>query len=79
MRLEISIATRLGGFSLQAEFAGEGGVTALFGRSGSGKTSVLNAIAGLLRPERGRIALDGEAFSLLMKHFHFEFLPTALF
>ena len=61
MRLEISIATRLGGFSLQAEFAGEGGVTALFGRSGSGKTSVLNAIAGLLRPERGRIALDGEA------------------
>jgi molybdate transport system ATP-binding protein len=36
-------------------------VTALFGRSGSGKTSVLNAIAGLLRPDRGRIAFDGEA------------------
>jgi molybdate transport system ATP-binding protein len=60
MRLEVSIAKRLGAFTLEAAFASDGGVTALFGRSGSGKTSVLNAIAGLLRPERGRIALDGE-------------------
>jgi len=60
MRLEVSVARRLGAFGLEAAFASDGGVTALFGRSGSGKTSVLNAIAGLLRPERGRIALDGE-------------------
>jgi molybdate transport system ATP-binding protein len=60
MRLEVSVAKHLGAFALEAEFASDGGVTALFGRSGSGKTSVLNAIAGLLRPERGRIALDGE-------------------
>jgi molybdate transport system ATP-binding protein len=60
MRLEVSVAKRLGGFALAAAFASDGGVTALFGRSGSGKTSVLNAIAGLLRPERGRIVLDGE-------------------
>ena len=60
MRLEVSVARRLGAFALEAAFASDGGVTALFGRSGSGKTSVLNAIAGLLRPERGRIALDGE-------------------
>ncbi|MGA7985959.1 MAG: molybdenum ABC transporter ATP-binding protein [Burkholderiales bacterium] len=60
MRLEVSIAKRLGAFALEAAFASGGGVTALFGRSGSGKTSVLNAIAGLLRPERGRIALEGE-------------------
>jgi molybdate transport system ATP-binding protein len=60
MRLEVSVAKRLGAFALEAAFASDGGVTALFGRSGSGKTSVLNAIAGLLRPERGRIALDGE-------------------
>ncbi|MBO0737806.1 MAG: molybdenum ABC transporter ATP-binding protein, partial [Alphaproteobacteria bacterium] len=33
--------------------------TALFGRSGSGKTSIINAIAGLIRPERGRIVVDG--------------------
>jgi len=60
MRLEVTAAKRLGAFALEAEFASEGRVTALFGRSGSGKTSVLNAIAGLLRPERGRIAIDGE-------------------
>ena len=60
MRLEVSVAKRLGAFTLEAAFASDGGVTALFGRSGSGKTSVLNAIAGLLRAERGRIALDGE-------------------
>ena len=61
MRLEVSVAKRLGAFALEAAFASGGGVTALFGRSGSGKSSVLNAIAGLLRPERGRIALDGES------------------
>ncbi|HKI63168.1 MAG TPA: molybdenum ABC transporter ATP-binding protein [Burkholderiales bacterium] len=60
MKLEVSVGKRLGAFTLEAAFASDGGVTALFGRSGSGKTSVLNAIAGLLRPERGRIALDGE-------------------
>jgi molybdate transport system ATP-binding protein len=60
MKLEVCVARRLGAFTLDAAFASDGGVTALFGRSGSGKTSVLNAIAGLLRPQRGRIALDGE-------------------
>ena len=37
------------------------GVTALFGPSGAGKTSIVNMIAGLLTPDRGRIALDGDA------------------
>ena len=58
--LEVDIRRRLGGLLLETRFAAEGGgVTALFGRSGAGKTSVINAIAGLLRPERGRIVLDG--------------------
>jgi len=35
-------------------------VTALFGRSGAGKTTVINAIAGLVQPNSGRITLDGE-------------------
>jgi molybdate transport system ATP-binding protein len=61
MRLEVSVGKALGAFALDAAFASDGGVTALFGRSGSGKTSVLNAIAGLLHPDRGRIALNGEA------------------
>ncbi len=60
MRLEVEIAKKLGAFALEARFAAGGQLTALFGRSGSGKTSVLNAIAGLLQPERGRIALGGE-------------------
>jgi molybdate transport system ATP-binding protein len=38
---------------LMSHFEAPAGVTALFGRSGSGKTSVINAIAGLLRPQSG--------------------------
>ena len=59
MSLDVDIAMRLGMFDLRARFVTGPGVTALFGRSGSGKTSIVNAIAGLLRPERGRIAVDG--------------------
>ena len=51
---------RLGAFALDAAFDAEGGLTALFGRSGSGKTSLVNVIAGLIRPEHGRIVVDGE-------------------
>ena len=60
MTLEVEIERPLGALTLQASFATAAGVTALFGRSGSGKTSIVNAVAGLLRPARGRIALDGE-------------------
>ncbi len=44
--------------ALDIAFESHARTLALFGDSGAGKTSVLNAIAGLLRPERGRIALD---------------------
>ncbi len=59
MSLEVSAGTHLGEFALDADFKSESRVTAIFGPSGSGKTSVLNVIAGLLRPERGRVAVDG--------------------
>ncbi len=59
MTLSVSIAHRLGGFSLDAAFEAGGPLTALFGPSGSGKTSLVNLIGGLLRPERGRIVADG--------------------
>ena len=59
MSLEVDIAHRLGAFELQARFATAGRLTALFGRSGAGKTSLINIIAGLLRPDRGRISVDG--------------------
>src|SRR5712691_7900504 len=58
--LRIDIAKQLGEFSLQASFASEGRVTGLFGASGAGKTSLINIIAGLLRPDRGSIAIDDE-------------------
>ncbi|SIS69481.1 molybdate transport system ATP-binding protein [Roseivivax lentus] len=60
MTLSVAIRKRLGDFALDMGFEAPGGVTVLFGRSGSGKTSVVNAVAGLMRPDAGRIALDGE-------------------
>jgi molybdate transport system ATP-binding protein len=61
MTLSVDIGHRFPGFTLDVAFEAPPGVTALFGRSGAGKTSVVHAVAGLLRPDRGRIALDGEA------------------
>jgi molybdate transport system ATP-binding protein len=58
--LSVRIRHRLGAFALDAGFDAPPGVTVLFGRSGSGKTTIVNAVAGLLRPEEGRIALDGD-------------------
>jgi molybdate transport system ATP-binding protein len=59
--IEIAIERRLGDFRLAAAFTSDGtGITALFGRSGSGKTSLVNIIAGLLRPDRGTIRIGGD-------------------
>jgi molybdate transport system ATP-binding protein len=58
MRLTVDVSHRFGSFDLEARFASEGKLTAFFGRSGSGKTSLLNIIAGVVRPDRGRIVLD---------------------
>ncbi|MGO8918571.1 MAG: molybdenum ABC transporter ATP-binding protein [Stellaceae bacterium] len=58
--IEVELEKRLGGFQLEARFtAPVAGITALFGRSGAGKTSIVNMLAGLLRPDRGRIVLGG--------------------
>jgi len=61
--MSVAVAHRLGDFRLDAAFASEGGLTALFGRSGAGKTSLVNAIAGLIRPDFGRIAVEGETLT----------------
>ena len=60
MTLTVEARHRLGSFRLDGAFTSESGVTALFGRSGSGKTSMIRIIAGLTRPEEGRVQLDGE-------------------
>lgn len=54
-----NVILRLGEMALELDFALDRKVTGLFGRSGSGKTSVLELVAGLRRPEQGLIELDG--------------------
>jgi molybdate transport system ATP-binding protein len=68
--LRVDIVKQLGEFSLQAAFESQGRVTGLFGASGSGKTSLVNMIAGLLRPDRGIISLDGEIVDDTAKGIH---------
>jgi molybdate transport system ATP-binding protein len=58
--LAIDVEKRLGDFSLAARFETAAGVTALFGASGAGKTTLVNMIAGLIAPDRGRIRLDDD-------------------
>ncbi len=54
--LEVSLRHAFPGFALDVRFEAPAGLTALFGRSGAGKTTIVNAAAGLLRPDAGRIA-----------------------
>lgn len=60
MSLSVDIEKHLGEFTLRARFETGDGTMALLGASGSGKSVTLKCIAGILRPDRGRIALDGE-------------------
>jgi molybdate transport system ATP-binding protein len=58
--LDICLKRKQGNFSIETSFsAKEAGVTALFGRSGAGKTSVINMVAGLVRPDRGHVIVNG--------------------
>jgi molybdate transport system ATP-binding protein len=72
--LSVRVRKRLGAFALDADFESGAGITALFGRSGSGKTTIVNLIAGLLRPDAGFVRLDGRA---LADTEHGLFLPAA--
>jgi molybdate transport system ATP-binding protein len=58
--LRVDVERRVGVFSMKVAFDSDARVTALFGRSGAGKTSLVNLIAGLVRPDRGRIEIDGQ-------------------
>lgn len=57
--LEVKIKKRLGAFHLNVDFKAEQGVTGLLGASGCGKSMALKCIAGIVRPDEGRIVLDG--------------------
>ena len=57
--LEVRVKRRQGKFTVNADFSVEDtGITALFGPSGAGKTSIVNMLAGLARPDQGRISMN---------------------
>lgn len=58
--LAVQAEKQLGEFAVNVSFTSDTTATALFGPSGAGKTSVINMIAGLLKPERGRIVLGDD-------------------
>lgn len=61
--IQVTLQNRLGDFNLDVQFqAPARGITALFGRSGSGKTSVLRAVAGLQRAEQGIVKINAEVW-----------------
>jgi len=68
--LHVDVKKSLGAINVTAAFESRGGVTALFGRSGAGKTSLINMIAGLLKPDQGRIELDGETLDDTARRIH---------
>jgi molybdate transport system ATP-binding protein len=68
--LSVNVVKQLGEFRIEAAFASEGRVTGLFGASGAGKTSLINMIAGLLRPDRGSITIDGETLDDTAANLH---------
>ena len=59
MSLEVNITKKLDGFTLHANFAARSTATAILGASGCGKSMTLRCIAGIVKPDAGRIVLDG--------------------
>ncbi|MGH7738470.1 MAG: molybdenum ABC transporter ATP-binding protein [Candidatus Tyrphobacter sp.] len=57
--IDVDVTRRIGTFRLRVAFKNSAGITALFGRSGAGKSMTIGLIAGLARPDEGRITLDG--------------------
>jgi molybdate transport system ATP-binding protein len=57
--IDVDVARHIGSFDLKVAFSNAEGLTALFGRSGSGKSLTIGLIGGLDRPDRGHVILDG--------------------
>ncbi|PAU98766.1 molybdenum ABC transporter ATP-binding protein [Paracoccus salipaludis] len=70
MSLSVALRHRFAGFSLDVSIDAPPGVTVLFGHSGSGKSTVLNAVAGLLRPNAGRVVVDGTVLTDTARRIH---------
>ena len=68
MELTVDIEKRLGNFHLRANFTVQMETFALLGASGCGKSMTLKCIAGIERPDRGSIILDGQTLFDREKH-----------
>lgn len=73
MSLEVDIDHARDNFRIAARFSAAPGLTALFGRSGAGKTTLVDIVGGLVRPDRGRVAVDGQ---VLVDTEHDVFVPS---
>ena len=73
MSLEVNIEKKLDGFILRSEFSAGDTATALLGASGCGKSMTLRCIAGIVKPDSGRIVLDGQV--LFDSEQHIDLLP----
>lgn len=70
MSLSIALRHAFPGFALDVAFDAPPGVTVLFGHSGSGKSTVLNAVAGLLRPDEARVEVAGTVLTDSARRIH---------
>ena len=59
MSLEVHIEKKLNGFTLRSDLTAGNTATAILGASGCGKSMTLRCIAGIVKPDKGRILLDG--------------------
>jgi molybdate transport system ATP-binding protein len=62
MALYVDIKKDFGSFVLRTKFESDGGVMGILGASGCGKSMTLRCIAGIIKPDEGRIELDGAVF-----------------
>lgn len=58
--LRVGVSKQLGEFAMNIAFESSGRVTGLFGPSGAGKSTLINIIAGLIRPDQGKVICDGD-------------------
>ena len=76
--LELNFRQMLGNHHLNINETLPGqGVTAIFGVSGAGKTSLINAISGLTRPDSGRIVLNDRVLSDAEQHIFLRITKSA--
>ena len=67
MSLYVDIEKDLGSFKLKVKFEQEDGIVGLLGQSGCGKSMTLRCIAGIVKPDKGKIISNGKVFLIQKK------------